>query len=128
MLKNKNIILRAVEPEDLKILYKWENDTHIWSVSNIVVPYSKQLIKDYIKNYDKDIYTTRQLRLMIDLIAGNKTVGCVDIFDFDIFHQRAGVGILIDENFRQKGIATEALQLLVEYCFSFLKLHQLFCQ
>ena len=29
-LENKKIKLRALEPEDLDFLYKWENDTKFW--------------------------------------------------------------------------------------------------
>ncbi len=42
--------------------------------------------------------------------------------------KRAGIGILIkDEKDRNKGIGTEALQLLINYCFIHLNLHQLYC-
>ena len=30
LLENKTIQLRAIEPEDLEVLYKWENDTDVW--------------------------------------------------------------------------------------------------
>jgi diamine N-acetyltransferase len=33
---------------------------------------------------------------------------------------------LIDSRYQGKGIATEALSLLIDYAFSFLKLHQLY--
>jgi diamine N-acetyltransferase len=55
-------------------------------------------------------------------------VGLIDLFDFDPFHLRAGVGILIaNKKYRQKGFATEALQLLTRYAFETLQLHQLYC-
>ena len=49
------------------------------------------------------------------------------MFDFDPHHRRAGVGILIEDSARRKGFASEALQLLIEYCFDLLNLHQLYC-
>jgi diamine N-acetyltransferase len=57
----------------------------------------------------------------------SKTIGSIDIFDFDPANRRAGVGILIDKNFRNKGYASAALELLIDYCFNTLNLHQLFC-
>ena len=39
----------------------------------------------------------------------------------------AGVGIMVVKNERNKGYASEALHVLVEYCFNVLHLHQLFC-
>ena len=35
------IRLRALEPEDLDVLYAIENDTTIWNVGNTNVPYSR---------------------------------------------------------------------------------------
>jgi len=58
----------------------------------------------------------------------NETIGIIDIFDFDAKNKRAGIGILIkeDEN-RNKGFGKEALELLTDYCFIQLDLHQLYC-
>jgi diamine N-acetyltransferase len=127
-MKYKEILLRALEPEDLELLYSWENNASYWIISSTVVPFSKYTLKRYLENSHKDIYQTGQLRLMIDHIADNSTIGTIDIFDFDPFHKRAGVGILIaNEKYRRKGFATMALKCLIDYCFSTLLLHQLYC-
>ncbi|HOK27364.1 MAG TPA: GNAT family N-acetyltransferase [Bacteroidales bacterium] len=124
----KEIILRAVEPEDLELLYQWENNIDYWLISNTIKPFSKYILKKYIENSHKTIFETGQLRLMIDTRENGKTIGTVDLFDFDPFHKRAGVGILIaEESSRRKGYATMALRCLIDYCFETLQLHQLYC-
>lgn len=125
-LQNETIRLRALEPEDLDTLYRWENDTDIWTVSNAVEPYSRYILKEYIAYSDKTIYEKKQLRLMITLNENDKIVGAIDIFDFDVHNRRAGIGILIDGAYRQKGYAGIALDLVKEYCFNFLHLNQLY--
>lgn len=125
-LKNDIISLRALEPDDVELLYSWENDESIWEVSHTLAPFSKHIIALYIQNSDKDIYESKQLRLMIDTPDG-KTVGTIDLSDFDPFHARAGVGILIhDDADRSKGFATAALNLMIDYCFEKLNLHQVY--
>jgi diamine N-acetyltransferase len=127
-MKYKEISLRALEPEDLELLYEWENNLSYWVISNTVVPFSKYTLKRYLKNSHKNIYETGQLRLMIDHIPNNKTIGTIDIFDFDPFHKRAGLGILIaKEEYRRKGYASMSIKCLVDYCFSTLQLHQIYC-
>ena len=122
------IILRAVEPEDLELLYRWENNIDYWLISNTIKPFSKYTLKKYIENSHRTIFETGQLRLMIDTKENKKTIGTIDLFDFDPFHQRAGVGILIaDESSRRKGYASMALKCLIDYCFNTLQLHQLYC-
>ena len=127
-MKYQDVRLRAIEPEDLELLYNWENNNSWWIISNTVAPFSKYTLKRYIRNSHKSIYETGQLRLMIDLISGNQTIGTIDIFDFDPFHNRAGIGILIaEEEQRRKGYASMALKCLTDYCFRTLQLHQLWC-
>jgi diamine N-acetyltransferase len=128
ILENSNITLRALEPEDLDVLYRWENDPSIWHLSGTVVPYSRFLLKQYLENAQKDIFELKQLRLIIELNAEKRPVGAIDLFDFDPYHRRAGIGILIaDDSDRGKGYAREALDTLMKYSFDVLKLHQLWC-
>lgn len=128
ILKYESITLRAVEPEDLELLYLWENDDSLWNHSNTLIPYSKFTLKRYIANSHKSLYETGQLRLMIDLTNGKRTIGTIDLFDFDHFHSRAGVGILIaSESDRHLGYASQAIECLINYAFSTLHLHLLWC-
>jgi diamine N-acetyltransferase len=127
-MKYKDIRLRALEPEDLELLYNWENNLSYWVISNTVAPFSKYTLKRYVENSHKSIYETGQLRLMIDHIHDKVSIGTIDIFDFDPYHKRAGLGILVaNEEYRRKGYATMALTCLVDYCFKTLQLHQLYC-
>jgi diamine N-acetyltransferase len=123
----KNLSFRAPEPSDIDQLYKWENDTSIWQLSNTVTPFSRHTLEEYILNSHQDIYTVKQLRLMIILTNANETVGCIDLFDFDPVNLNAGIGILICNDHRNKGYASEALSMLVDYAFHTLHLHQLYC-
>jgi diamine N-acetyltransferase len=125
-LENDKVSLRAIEAEDVELLYEWENDEESWEVSHTIVPFSKYILALYIKNSDKDIYESKQLRLMIDSREG-KTIGAIDLFDFDPYHSRAGLGVLIhSKTERSKGYASAALALIIGYCFNKLKFHQLY--
>jgi|SRR5690606_10416751 len=126
-LKSSHIYLRALEPEDLEFIHAIENDESVWEISNTQTPYSKFLIKQYLENSHKDIYEVKQLRLVISSYD-NEALGMIDLFDFDFKNRRAGVGILVKESSdRQRGYGREALQLLINYSFTHLNLHQLYC-
>tara|TARA_R100001369_G_C3298959_1_gene165343 strand:+ start:613 stop:1137 length:525 start_codon:yes stop_codon:yes gene_type:complete len=125
-LKGKQIYLRALEPEDLDVVYDIENDTSLWELSDTQTPYSRFLIKQYLENAQQDIFEAKQLRLAV-CDKNDKTVGLIDVFDLDIKNKRAGIGILIkSESDRYKGYGKEALELLVNYCFAALHLHQVY--
>lgn len=129
MLEGKNLILRALEPTDVDVLFEWENDEKLWHLSNTITPFSRFTLEQYILNAHQDIYTTKQLRLMIDKKESDESnpIGSIDLFDFDPTNKKAGIGVLIVENERSKGYASEALELLIDYCFTTLQLHQIYC-
>ena len=54
LLQSELIKLRAMEPEDIEILYRWENDTDIWKVSNTIAPFSKYVLRQFIENQSRD--------------------------------------------------------------------------
>ncbi len=125
MLHDDTIELRALEPEDLDVLYRWENDTELWKVGSSIAPFSRKILWDYIENYSPDIYAARQLRLMVVLRATGRAIGTVDFYDFDPHNKRAGVGMLIDSAEAGRGYGTRALTLATSYARGFLGMHQL---
>ena len=126
MLRGENINLRALEPSDLDVLYNWENDTSIWKVSQTIAPFSKNILAKYLENAHQDIFTAKQLRLMIE--KNNTPIGTIELFDFDPVNLRCGIGIwIVDEENRRKGYAKEALTLIIKYAFSNLHLNQIYC-
>ncbi len=125
-LKNDIITLRALEPEDLDFLYDTENDNAYWEVSNTQTPFSKHLLRQYLKNAQQDIYEAKQLRLVIENTKTMQNIGFIDLIDFNPQHRRACIGILILEEFQNKGFASEALKIFIEYAFTQLNLHQIY--
>lgn len=126
-LKGKNIYLRALEPNDLEFVYALENDENVWEVSNTQTPYSRFLVRQYLENAHQDIYEAKQLRLAICHEEDFPAIGLIDLFEFDPKNNRAGIGIVIQNNEnRSNGFGSEALALLIQYAFYHLNLNQLF--
>lgn len=117
--------LRAIEPEDLDLLYCVENDDSLWDVGNTSVPYSRYTLHDYIANSSDDIYADGQVRLIVEA-GGNLTVGIADIVNFDAKHRRAELGLVIQRQYRRKGYGRSAIARLTDYALRVLHLHQLY--
>jgi diamine N-acetyltransferase len=130
--QNVKVKLRALEPGDIDLIYKWENDPEIWRISNTYTPFSRYILEKYIESSHLDIYQVKQMRLIIEIQGKtpgkSRAVGTIDLFDFDPYHNRAGVGILVGEKpDRKKGYASAALKEFTNYCFKVLQLHQIYC-
>lgn len=127
MLENETIKLRALEPGDVDQLYLWENDPANWKVSHTLAPYSRHALAGYIDSVN-DIYTDKQLRLIIEHQETGKPIGAVDLFDCDFKNKRSGIGLLIaDVKNRGKGMASQSLSMILPYCFDILGFHQVYC-
>ena len=121
----KQIKLRAIEPEDLDLLYRIENDVELWNVGNSNVPYSRYLLHDYVANCKNDIYSDRQVRMMVENSEG-RIVGVVDLVCFDPANCRAEVGLIILNAYRRKGYGSAVLKQIINYSQKILHLHQLY--
>jgi diamine N-acetyltransferase len=125
-LKGQNISIRALEPSDVGLLYEWENNRSIWPVSYTQIPFSKFILEEFINTAYQDIYTNKQLRLMVQDNASKITIGVLDLFDFDPQHARCGLGIYVHEDHRKKGVAQESIELVKKYCSETLMLKQVY--
>lgn len=92
-----------------------------------MAPYSRAQLEDYVTHYDGNIFSARQLRLMVTLALSGMAVGVVDLYDCDFIHQRCAVGIMIDSDHRRRGYGAQAVGLMAVYCRKHLGLRQLYC-
>ena len=150
LLNGEKVLLREMRDGDLEFILDWENRPELDYLGDEHEPLTEAQVSHFINHSTGDIYTDGQLRLMIDLTAstslraqrGNRseqgdysdrsdlevTIGCIDLFSFDPYNLRAGVGILIaDQEHRKNGYAKEALNLLTNYCFDVMNFRQLYC-
>ena len=123
MLKGKNIVLRPLQNSDLDFLFDIENNTGNWQFGSEKKQYNKQELLDYIANAKTDITVAKQYRFVIDL--NSTPIGFIDLFDYTT--DSAGVGVIITKDYRNKGFAKEALNLLTDYAFVILDINQLYC-
>lgn len=124
-MKEPDILLRALELEDLDFLYQIENDDRLWELGVSNVPYSRRVLLDYISNASADIYVDNQVRLIVEN-SRNEQVGIVDLTDFDPRHRRAELGIVIKKEFQGKGYAKVSVVRLLQYAQNILHLQQIY--
>lgn len=126
ILQGKRVGIRPLDIADLDNLYQLENDPGNWDTTTTVNPISRFYLEQYIISAHNNIYQDKQLRLVITG-ENEETVGLIDLFDFDPHNRRAGTGIILLPEFRRRGYATEALDLLISFAHKTLNLKQLFC-
>lgn len=139
-MERGEVRLRALEPEDVDRLYIWENDRDMWPFGGTSAPLSRHQLWEYATDYDANPFAAGQLRLIIELATAPDNAipqssqssqssqnsqnsqsspipcGIIDLYDIDPVNSRAMVGIMVAPQWRSRGIATRALELVGEYC------------
>ena len=110
----------------MDLILSWENNPNNWKVSSTVKSYNRKQIEEFV-NLRQDIFEFEQLRLIICLNTTNEIIGNVDLFEFEDEHHRVGVGIMIDEIYRNQGFADQSIKLIEEYSSLILGIKNLFC-
>ena len=123
MLEHDKIKLRYLEDTDLNFLFVLENDKSLWSVSGTTKPFSLAELSNYISHAKEDIAIAEQFRFVIDWQG--KAIGCIDLYEYNLKKQNAGVGIVILKEYRRKGFAKQSLISLINYAWKKLDLKQL---
>lgn len=126
-LSNK-VRLRAMEPEDLDLIYRIENDPSFWQHGSTTVPYSRYALRQYLSTAQNDIFLDKQVRLVIETCTtpgGWQPAGLADLCNFDALHLRAEIGLAILPEFQNHGIGFAAIQQLETYACR-LHLHQIY--
>jgi diamine N-acetyltransferase len=122
MIQGRQTYLRPPTAADAEIICIWENDPEIRLVSEHEGEFSVQDIRDFLQS-SKDLFTDRQLRLMICKTDSHQALGAIDLFDFNAAEKKTGIGILIGEaQHRSQGFASDALKSLLKFCIEHLKI------
>ena len=121
--------LRALEPEDLDLLYTLENEPEMWETSESDAPYSRYILKQYIAE-GNSFFTSGEVRLAIEIENKEtqvpKTIGIIDLTNYAPQSSRAQIGIALLKEFRNQGYGTKAIQLMERMAAGRLRLHTLY--
>ena len=120
-----NIILRAIEPEDLDFLYRLENDAAFWHTSENNEPRSRYGLKHYLAQCTGDFLSRGSLQLVITNTETGETLGYVELYNLLLYHRRAEVGILIAPEHQQKGLGTQVLKTWIPQALKNFGLHKI---
>lgn len=121
------IFLRAFEPADLALLNQWHNDDEINSLTGgrkyfVSSEYDRKWLDDKMLN------NTRQVYCGICEKETGKLVGYTSLNDIDFANRKAFMGGLVigDKASRNKGYASKAAILLLNYGFFELGLNKIY--
>ena len=115
-----------MEPSDIDFVMEVENNPDNWRSANNVLPYSRYDFEQFVYLNNHDPAIDKQIRFVIESLESGQACGTADLFFYDAINRRAETGIYVHHSHRGKGIAKEALSLVIDYAFNTLGIHQLY--
>ena len=119
----KNIILRAIEKEDLVLLHQWANDPETQdAIGELHFPSSMDFHNSWFDNLKNDKLNQR---LVVE-VPNYGIIGLSSIINIDWRNRRAWHGLVIgDSKYRKKGYGIHAIMATMKYAFDELNLERL---
>jgi RimJ/RimL family protein N-acetyltransferase len=127
LLEGKVTVLRPLRASDRVVSVRWRNDPDIRdNILGYRFPITEAMEAEWVDAVLKDQSRSR-IVLAIEDKSDGTFVGFVYLNNIDWFSRNAEFGILIGERGRHgKGLARDALALIVDYAFEMLNLHKLY--
>jgi RimJ/RimL family protein N-acetyltransferase len=116
-INGEYVTLRPPREEDVEKAYEWDRDPELaaWNGRPPIKTSLSAARRDYLARWEDPSIKTFIME------AGNEAIGLATLYDFR--HEGCEVGIKIgSKDLRGRGYASEALELLVSYCFESLSL------
>lgn len=129
VIENNKLYLRKIEYSDTDYIIKWRNSDSVRKNFIYQALFTRESHEKWLKTMVEPGIVDQLIICMKNDGLNNEAVpiGSVYIRDIDRNHGKAEYGIFIgDESVRGKGIGSMTAELMIEYCFKYLKLHRLF--
>jgi RimJ/RimL family protein N-acetyltransferase len=125
-LIGERLYLRPLEEEDIDRCLVWINDPEITATVALRFPFNRSREKEWFAALYK---TDRDIPLAIVLKDGDRHIGNCGLHQIDYPNRCAQFGIMIGEKEEwDKGYASEASRLILDYGFDQLGLHRISLQ
>jgi RimJ/RimL family protein N-acetyltransferase len=121
-LRGKTILLRPVQASDAEPLYRLIRDKELLRRTTLPQPYRRKDMTEFLKKADKARKAGSQYILAIRLYNRADAIGCIGIHG--VTKVQASLGYWLGRRYWSQGIMTQAVKLVLQFCFDRLKLHR----
>ncbi len=117
-LETDRLVLKKIEDEDYQDLFEIYDNDKVFEFCGILPKHNVETVKNMINHFERDYNKKSRMKLGI-FIKGDsqKMVGIIEAMDFKKKIDSVTIGYYLSEEYWGKGIATEALLVLIKFLF-----------
>ncbi len=116
--KNFRVYLRALEPDDHSVTYKWRQEEKIWDLLGGQKRFvARETERKWVLNAIEQHEQGKVLRLAICLKENDSLIGLISFRDIDYINKNCYESRILDNEYRGQGLIGEAMILSYRYAF-----------
>ncbi len=125
LIETNRLILKGLSPQDMTVLFenypKEEIKTILGHSSEEAYQKEERKYQNGYASYNRSF-----LLFLLEDKASGKIIGRCGLHNWNMDHQRAEIGYSMeDEDFKQRGLMSEAVEAVIDYGFTQLKLNRI---
>ncbi|GIP25677.1 N-acetyltransferase [Paenibacillus sp. J23TS9] len=119
ILASDRVILKKIEASHLEDLFEIYNNENVFTYCGIIPKHNKDTVKNMIGHFERDFLKKARIKWGIFTVQEpDRLLGIIEAFNFNQKVNTLSVGYYLAEQQWGKGVATEALKLLLPYLFN----------
>ena len=124
-LETERLIVRKYTIEDVNDYFKFASDTDVTKFLRWEPHPNKEYTLEYIKGVLEEYSKGKDSPWGLEHKTAKKLIGIVHIMQLDTHHKKAQIGFVLAKDYWNNGYMTEALNKVLEYCFTVLSLNRI---
>lgn len=118
LLESTNLILKKIEKEDVQELFAIYSNDKVFEFCGIIPKHNIDTVYNMIGHFERDYNKKSRIKFGIFLKnESNKLVGIIEVMDFNQKVNMVTIGYFLAEEYWEKGIASEAVSILIKFLF-----------
>ncbi|MEK3863523.1 GNAT family protein [Paenibacillus sp. FSL H7-0716] len=117
-LKSEQLLLKKIEVSNLDEVFGIYSNDQVFEYCGIIPKHNKDTVKNMIGHFERDF--TKGVRVKWGIFLKNNPyilLGIIEVMDFNQKVDMVTIGYFLAEPYWGKGIAAQAIQLVVKYLF-----------
>lgn len=116
ILESDRVILKKIEDSHLEELFEIYHNDHVFTYCGIIPKHNKDTVKNMIGHFERDFLKKARIKWgLFTVQEPDRLLGIIEAFNFNQKVNTLSVGCYLAEQQWGKGLATEALKLLLPY-------------
>jgi [ribosomal protein S5]-alanine N-acetyltransferase len=124
--KSNLVRLRQLRYNDIQTMPRLVTAHVVRYLVHVPYPYGTEDARKFINKSRRNFRLKRELNFAIDQTANGNLVGVISLQNIDNVNKSGQIGYWIAKKYWNMGIATESINLVINYAFHVLRLHKVY--